>query len=128
MPAITWSVLGHDRRRKLGFEALAAACQPVIVVADRLPPTVRPGTVLDLDVHVVSDLRHALDGCAVTAILRWDGGDRAWVFGGDVGADECVLVGHIETEVPATRGPMTLLLTLDGPVHATNAYATDVIA
>ena len=37
MPAVTWSVLGHDRQPKLGYDALAAACQPVIVVADRLP-------------------------------------------------------------------------------------------
>src|SRR5690606_33666574 len=32
-PAVTWSVLGHDRTAKSGFEALQAACAPVIVVA-----------------------------------------------------------------------------------------------
>jgi beta-mannosidase len=53
IPAVTWSVLGHDRQQKLGYQALAAACRPVIVVADRLPPNVRPGASLDLDVHVV---------------------------------------------------------------------------
>src|SRR5690606_32942568 len=36
-PGITWSVLDHERRPKLGYEALRAACRPVIVVADRLP-------------------------------------------------------------------------------------------
>ena len=56
-PAVTWAVLGHDRAPKLGYDALRAACQPVIVVADRLPETVRPGDELALDVHVVSDLR-----------------------------------------------------------------------
>ena len=30
-PSVTWSVLGHDRAPKLGYEALRAACAPVIV-------------------------------------------------------------------------------------------------
>ena len=36
MPAVTWAVLDHERQPKLGYDALAQACQPVIVVADRL--------------------------------------------------------------------------------------------
>ncbi|MEY2424414.1 MAG: beta-mannosidase [Acidimicrobiaceae bacterium] len=126
MPAVTWSVLGHDRQRKLGYDALAAACQPVIVVADRLPATVRPGEELDLDVHVVSDLRRPLDACVVTARVAWTGGEREWRFGGDVGADECVLVGHIRTTVPDAVGPLSLVLELSGSVRATNAYETVV--
>ena len=44
-PAVTWSVLGHDRAPKAAYEALRDACRPVIVVADRLPEEVdgRPG-------------------------------------------------------------------------------------
>ena len=126
MPAVTWSVLGHDRQPKRGYDALATACQPVIVVADRLDATVRAGMPLDIDVHVVSDLHRPLAGCVVVARLCWEGGERRWTFGGDVGADECVLVGHIATDVPDTYGALWLGLELDGPVHATNAYATDV--
>ena len=126
MPAVTWSVLGHDRVPKRGYDALAAACQPVIVVADRLDAVLRGGAPLELDVHVVSDLRHPLVGCRVVASLGWNGGERTWTFGGNVGADECVLVGHIATEVPNVTGPLTLDLALDGPVHATNAYAAHV--
>ena len=126
MPAVTWSVLGHDRQPKLGYDALAAACQPVIVVADRLPARVRPGATLDLDVHVVSDRRRPLEACVVTARMVWPGGSREWKFGGDVGADECVLVGHIHTTVPDGSGPLSLLLELDGPVQATNAYETTI--
>jgi beta-mannosidase len=126
MPAVTWSLLGHDRQAKRGYDALATACQPVIVVADRLDATVRAGAPLELDVHVVSDLRAPLEGCVVTARLCWGERERRWVFGGDVGADECVLVGHIATEVPDTTGALWLELALDGPVHATNAYATEV--
>ena len=36
-PAVTWSVLDHDRVAKAGYQALTEACRPVIVVADRLP-------------------------------------------------------------------------------------------
>ena len=56
-PAITWSVLGHDRAPKLGYDALRAACAPVIVVADRPGERSARATSLELDVHVVSDLR-----------------------------------------------------------------------
>jgi beta-mannosidase len=126
LPAVTWAVLGHDRQPKLGYAALAAACQPVIVVADRLPAGVRPGSTLNLDVHVVSDLRRPLEACAVTARMLWAGGEREWKFGGDVGADECVLVGHIRTTIPDVVGPLSVVLELDGPVHATNAYETVV--
>ena len=126
MPAVTWSVLDHSRVPKRGYAALAAACQPVIVVADRLDAVLRPGAPLELDVHVVSDLRSPLVGCRVTATLGWDGGERVWTFGGNVGADECVLVGHVTTEVPAAAGPVWLDLALDGPVHATNGYAAEV--
>ena len=124
MPAVTWSVLGHDRQPKAGYAALTAACQPVIVVADRLPATVKPGAVLDVDVHVVSDRRERLEGCIVTARLEWDGGSRRWQFGGDVDADACVLAGHVRTEVPAAAGTLTLTLDLEGPVQATNSYST----
>jgi beta-mannosidase len=128
MPAVTPSVLGHDRQPKIGCGALAAACQPVIVVADRLPAAVRAGTALDLDVHIVSDLRHPLTRCVVSARLQWSGGEqREWTFGGDVDADACVLVGHVRTTVPDAVGPLSLVLELDGPAHASNAYGSAIV-
>ena len=42
-PAVTWSVLGHDRQPKPGFQALVEACRPVIVVAERPPALLAPG-------------------------------------------------------------------------------------
>ncbi len=36
-PAATWAVIGHDGTRKRAYAAVAEACAPVIVVADRLP-------------------------------------------------------------------------------------------
>jgi len=122
-PAITWSVLGHDRAPKLGFDALRAACRPVIVVADRLPEVVRPGEPLALDVHVISDLRTAIDGAQVEARLSWPGGERTWRWAGDVPADACVRVGRVDGRAPDGPGPLTLELSCRyGDDTADNRY------
>ncbi len=123
-PAVTWSVLGHDRAPKLAFAALQAACRPVIVVADRLPAVVTAGQALALDVHVVSDLRAPLDGAVATAELRWPGGSRSWRWEGDLPADSCQRVGTVQIVVPDATGPLTLDLTCDhgGAEPAVNRY------
>ncbi|MEX2292373.1 MAG: hypothetical protein WD691_01195 [Acidimicrobiales bacterium] len=124
-PAVTWAVLGHDRAPKLAFEALREACAPVIVVTDRLPERVRPGQRLELDVHVVSDLRSSMEGAEITAKLRWSTGSRDWHWQGDIEADSCERVGSISAVVPHDAGDLTLDLRcthpdLSGPV--TNSY------
>jgi beta-mannosidase len=122
-PAVTWSVLGHDRAPKLGYDALRAACRPVIVVADRLPAVVRPGEDLDLDVHVVSDLRTGIAGAEVHARLAWPGGERTWRWAGDIPADACVRVGAVQLRAPEAEGPLTLELTCHAADHhADNRY------
>ena len=107
-PAVTWSVLGHDRAPKAAYDALREACRPVIVVADRLPEEVTPGQALALDVHVVSDLRVPLGDAEVTAHLEWTGGDRTWRWRGDLPADACQRVGTVQIVVPAAPGPLVL--------------------
>ncbi len=128
MPAVTWSVLGHDRQAKAGYGALAEACRPVIVVADRPPRTVGAGDTLALDVHVVSDLRTPLVGLTMTAVLSWEGGEHRWRWQGDVPADGCVRVGTVQAVVPATPGPLTLALDAQGPATASNAYTSTILA
>jgi beta-mannosidase len=129
MPAVTWSVLDVDRNPKLGYGALRDACAPVIVVADRLPATASAGDALALDVHVVSDLREALGGCEVEAVVRWTGGEQRWRFGGDVPADACVRVGTLPIVVPDATGQLHLDLELvAGPRRAFNTYATEIVA
>ncbi len=127
-PAVTWSVLDHERAPKAGYGALAAACAPVIVVADRLPAVVRPGDELGVDVHVVSDLRRPLDQARVRARLAWATGHREWAWAGAVPADACEHVGRVEAVVPDEAGPLRLELALeaDGGVRATNSYETTV--
>ena len=111
-PSVTWSVLGHDRQAKAGYHALADACRPVIVVADRLPATIAPGTPLALDVHVVSDLRVPIANAVVTASMSWAGGHHSWRWSGSVDADAVSRIGTISFVAPPAIGLLTLDLEL----------------
>jgi beta-mannosidase len=111
-PAVTWSVLGHDRAPKQGYAALREACRPVIVVADRIPETVRPGDALALDVHAISDLRTSVEDAEITARLRWADGEQTWRWRGDIPADACQRVGTVQLIVPDRPGPIALTLDL----------------
>ncbi|TML64174.1 MAG: hypothetical protein E6G17_03430 [Actinobacteria bacterium] len=122
-PAVTWSVLDHERAPKAGYRALADACAPVIVVADRPAAAYAPGDAVSLDVHVVSDLRVPLADVRVTATLRWTGGSHRWAWEGDVPVDGCVRIGTIQAVAPAAAGPLELELDLvHDDVKATNRY------
>jgi beta-mannosidase len=126
-PSVTWSVLDHERRPKAGYAALAEACRPVIVTADRPATAYRPGDAVALDVHVVNDLRRPLPGATVTARLAWDGGEAAWSWEGDVPADDCARVGMVRAIVPDAPGPLTLELALDHPhARAANRYESRI--
>ena len=129
MPMISWSVLDHQRVPKLGYTALAEACRPVIVTADRLPLSMRPGDQVRIALHVVSDLHQELDNATVTANLESTGDPQVWQFEGAIAADDCTLVGHITMTAPFAEGPVVLDLTLvSGDVVATNRYQTVVTA
>jgi beta-mannosidase len=124
-PAISSSVLDHERRPKVAYDVVRAACAPVLVIADPLPDIVQPGDVLDVDVHVVSDLREEIDFAVVDAVASWPGGEQRWRFGGPIPADEVVKVGRIELEVPEVDELITLELTLvAGAVRSVNHYTT----
>jgi beta-mannosidase len=126
-PAISASILDVERTPKLACDAVQAACAPVTVVADPLPAEVMPGESLDLDVHVVNDLRTALEFAVVDAVATWPGGEQRWRFGGSVPADDVVKVGRLQWDAPDAAGPMTLDLTLTaGEVSATNRSTTTV--
>jgi beta-mannosidase len=127
-PSVTWAVLGHDRLPKLGYGALRDACQPVIVVADRLPATLAPGSPLALDVHVVSDLRTTIDDAEVTARLAWTGDAHTWRWGGDVPVDSCVRIGTVSAVIPDAPGPLALELEMRAAsLTATNRYTATIL-
>jgi beta-mannosidase len=126
-PAVSWSVLDHERTPKAAFAAVVEACRPVIVVADRFPDRVAPGDAFGLDVHVVSDLHDALEGAVLSGTLTWNGGEHEWRFAGDIGADTCAHVGTLQIVVPDAPGRLVLDLTLDHPsAAATNRYVTTI--
>ena len=107
--SISSSILDHERRPK------AAPCDGRRRVRagarDRRSTsrtTSAPGDRLDLDVHVISDLREPLDFAVVDAVASWSGGQQRWRFGGPVPADEVVKVGRVRLEIPDAHGPLTL--------------------
>ena len=119
-PSVTWSVLGHDRAPKLGYEALAAACAPVLVVTDPLPAAARTrATASSLDVHVVNDLHIALDDMMVTclSLVGEDGEVRPTSTArgdGRVAYPPTRASGSVTLDllVPAATGPLVLELEL----------------
>jgi beta-mannosidase len=129
-PAVTWSILDHERVPKLAYRVVAEACAPVVVVADRPEPSYRPGDHLGLDVHAVSDLRQPIGEARVDASLEWPGGRRSWRFAGTVEADRCARVGRVALALPADTGPgpltLDLRMTWDGG-EATNRYGSRVV-
>jgi beta-mannosidase len=128
-PAVSWSILDHQRQPKAAYHAVTAACAPVIVTAERPQPAYRPGDRLLLDLHVVSDLRRPLANAVARAVVRWPGGSQAWQYGGDVPPDSCVRVGRIDHIVPpgTDAGPLAVELDVrwDGG-HVSNAYLSQV--
>src|SRR5579875_1771184 len=128
-PAVSWSILDHERVPKRAYQVVKDACAPVIVVADRPEVSYRPGDKVILDVHAVSDLRVPVRGAVVDAVLEWPGGRRAWRFSGDIDADRCVRVGKIAAALPrdAGRGPIELALRMRWPDgEAVNRYSSRV--
>jgi beta-mannosidase len=127
-PAVTWALLGHDRRAKQAWQALSEACAPVIVVVDRMPDVVHPGDALGLDVHVVSDLREPLEAAEVRLRLSWPGDDHDWRYHGDIPADSCVRVGMVRFVVPEAPGELVLDVELvAGDVVASSRYTSTVV-
>ena len=131
-PSVTWSVLDHERVPKAGYDALAAACAPVIITADRPAIAYQPGDPLVLDIHAVSDLRQPVESALVTATLSWPGGSHQWWWEGDIPADSCVRVGTIQAVVPDTPdggGRLALELTLEATgVKASATYESCIRA
>ncbi len=126
-PGVTWSVLDHERVPKAGYDALREACRPVIVVADRLPPSYAPGDASPSTSTSCRDRREPLAGVDVVARLSWDGDEHRRAWTGDVPADDCVRIGTLTFVVPEAPGRLTLDLSLTGGgVEASNHYVSEI--
>lgn len=79
-PSITWSVLDHRRRPKLGYHVLKTVMAP-LYLSLRLPTRRhRAGTPLPLDLVLINDLHHGHVGLVVSVAVRDEAGQvlRAW--------------------------------------------------
>ena len=126
-PGVTFSLLDADRRPKEAYDALVAACRPVIVVADRLPGHLHGDEALALDVHAVSDLRTDLVDAELRARVATPDGERHHVWRGDIPADDCIRVATMPLVVPRRDGALVIDLELRcGDVVTTNPYRAPI--
>lgn len=133
-PGDGFGVLDGLRRPKPGWHALVEACGPVIVTADPLPAWVQGGDRFALAVHVVNDTRADVAGMRVHAVVAGPDGvvvsEQRWE--GAAGADDCVLVGFIEADIPVGIEPgqlvVELTLTAASSAGADQGDATEVLA
>ena len=93
-PAVTWSVLDHERVEKSGYATLRDACRPVL-------PMVEPRKGL---VHVASELRDELTDAIIE--VRGDA-RRLGCFTGAIDADAVTYVGRVDLD-GVTEAAVTL--------------------
>ena len=105
---ITASLLDHARRPKPAWHAFVAACAPVIAVLEAPPTELRTDDRLVLPIHVVNDLRSAIEDLTVTVTLSWASEpDRVLHragWNGRVGPDDVTRVGVLRATVPQPNG------------------------
>ena len=128
-PQIGFGLCDHLANPKAALGAFVAACRPLIVVSDLLPPTLAPGAEIILGVHVVSDERDERSNAHVRACLVGPLGARSWEWTGDIAADACTRVGQLAWIAPSIDGPVTLTLELIcGDITVANRYTSRVEA
>lgn len=93
-PAISWSVLDHERVPKLAYGALRDSCRDLL-------PMLEPREGL---VHVVNETAERLPDARVT--VRID--DREQVFAGDISARGLTFVGRVGPLIGAERAEVVL--------------------
>ena len=130
-PAVSFALVDHDRLPKRAYRALKAACAPVILTADHLSATYRPGERVRLAIHAISDLRQPVERAALEVVVRYPGDERRWRYEGSVAADSCVFVGkpsfELPREVAAGRMVVELALGWSGG-RVSNRYMSEIVA
>ena len=125
----TWGAVDADGTPRPLAETLREVCAPVIVVLDRLPASVAPGSRLSIAVHVASDLRTALDTATVTVQVNGPDLNTSHHYAGTIDADGCTRVGTVEIAVPERWGHIDIVATLEAGDHRsvfTDRTAIDV--
>ncbi len=71
-PSITWSVLDHRRRKKLGYEVLKEVCSPVYLSLRLKTSVIRAGTPLPVDLMLINDLHQSIEAEVFFRLLSPD--------------------------------------------------------
>jgi beta-mannosidase len=97
-PSITWSVLDHHRRPKLGYETLREVCSPVYLSVRPETPIATAGRALPLSVVLINDLHESFDGAEIAFSLNDAEGVvlQSWPSRAcSIGPDELADLGHV---------------------------------
>lgn len=122
-----WGVIDLHGNRRPAFEALKAACQPVIVTIDPLPETTLPGSRLSLAVHVSSDLRDDLDDAIVDVTITNTDSTQTQRFTGTIDANTATYIGSINTIAPCA-GEITISAMLNAGRLTSSATIRTTVA
>lgn len=129
-PSVSFAVVDAAGNPKTAFGAIAEACQPVIVVSDRLDPDLSPTAPVAVTIEVVNDHLYGWEQATVTATLFWTGGHHTYRFRRPVAPDSVTAMGMLSWVAPDSPGPVRLVLTLENPDGgsplATNSYASRI--
>jgi beta-mannosidase len=115
-PAVSGSVLAHDRAPKPAYAALRDACAPVIVLAGRLNESLRAGDRLIIPVYAINDRRISFRDMVTTLHLYWSRHgttqhlEQRWQ--GELPADHAIRIGIVGTTVPMADGELALHVAL----------------
>ncbi len=129
-PTISHAVIDHLHRPTLGYDALRAACAPVLPIADLLEDPLPPGVRHHLRVHVVNDL--AWDIAEARLQVEITGVKEPWTFQGNIDADACVLVGKVHFHTPPEFDELEICLRLNaqgphGVISVCNTYRYAIV-
>ncbi len=111
-PDIKWGIIDYYAKKKICFDYVTRAYQPVLPSLDYAKRRWNPGETFDVGLWVVNDLHRAFPGCR----MKWrltgaDGGTASGEVACDVAADSAVEMDRIGWKVE------------DGPVNAAGGYA-----
>ncbi len=129
-PTISHAVIDHQHRPTLGYEALRAACAPILPIADLLEEPLTAGGRNRFAVHVVNDLPTEITDAHLHVEIS--GVDETWHFQGEIPADGCALVGKVRFETPPAVNELEVRLRLEalgehGEFSVTNTYRYDIL-
>ena len=112
-PAISYSVIDHTGARLAAYDALTAACRPLLGVADLPAAGLNAGRRHRMAIHLINDLRERIDDATVTVEAAVDGSALGrWAFSGTIEADDCQRVGRVTFEVPDDATALTVDVTV----------------